>query len=377
MSMSDPGLSAIVLAAGHGTRMHSTRPKPLHMLCGKPMVIYVLDALAAADLDHLVVVVGHGAERVTKKLHEHAPELALDFVEQRLQRGTGDAAAVGLTGLADEDLNDGDVLVLPGDTPLLRGETIAELVRTHRSSRAACTILTAQLADPKGYGRILRGGDDGVAGIVEETDATAEQRRIDEINTGIYCFRSGLLSPALRRITPDNVQGEFYLTDVVSVLIEAGHPVASALVADPGETIGVNDRVQAADAEAALRHRTNVGWLRRGVSMVDPERTYIDTTVELAADVSIFPGTILQGRTVVGEGAEIGPDTRLVDCAVGARARIEKTMARDAEVGTGAQVGPFAVLDPGAQIDSDTVTGPFYTATNSEPLGGADAHGAD
>jgi bifunctional UDP-N-acetylglucosamine pyrophosphorylase/glucosamine-1-phosphate N-acetyltransferase len=372
--MSDPGLSAIVLAAGHGTRMHSSRPKPLHMLCGKPMVVYVLDALAAADLDHLVVVVGHGAEQVTKKLHEHAPDLALDFVEQRLQRGTGDAAAVGLTGLADDDLNDGDVLVLPGDTPLLRGDTIGELVRTHRSSGAACTVLTARVPDPSGYGRILRSPDGGVAGIVEESDATAEQRQTDEINTGIYCFRSGLLPPALRRITPDNVQGEFYLTDVVSVLLAAGHAVASALAADAGETIGVNDRVQLADAEAALRRRTNHGWLHRGVSMVDPDRTYIDTTVVLAADVSIFPGTILQGRTVVGEGAEIGPDTRLVDCAVGARARVEKTMARDAEVGAGAHVGPFAVLHPGAQVDSDSVTGPFYTATNSEHLGGSDAN---
>ena len=370
--MSSPGLSAIVLAAGHGTRMHSSRPKPLHMLCGKPMVVYVLDALAAAHLDHLVIVVGHGAERVTKKLHEHAPELALDFVEQRLQRGTGDAAAVGLTGLSDDDLNDDDVLVVPGDTPLLRGETLRDLVATHRATGAACTILTAQIDDPQGYGRILRAADGSVAGIVEETDATPEQRQIDEINTSIYCFRSGLLSPALRRITPDNVQGEFYLTDVVSVLLEAGHPVASALAADAGETIGVNDRLQLADAEAALRRRTNRGWLERGVSMVDPERTYIDTTVELAPDVSLFPGTLLQGRTVVGEGAEIGPDTRLVDCAVGAGARVEKTMARDAEVGAGAHVGPFAVLNPGVQVDSESVTGPFYTATNSELLGDSD-----
>jgi bifunctional UDP-N-acetylglucosamine pyrophosphorylase/glucosamine-1-phosphate N-acetyltransferase len=351
--------------------MHSSRPKPLHMICGKPMVVYVLDALAAASLDHLVVVVGHGAERVTKKLHEHAPELALDFVEQRLQRGTGDAAAVGMTGLSDDDLNDDDVLVLPGDTPLLRGETVRELVDTHRSTGAVCTILTARVRDPQGYGRILRSADGAVEGIVEESDATAEQRGIDEINTGIYCFRAGLLSPALRRITPDNAQGEFYLTDVISVLLEAGHPVGSELVGDAGETIGVNDRVQLSDAEAALRKRINSSWLRRGVSMVDPDRTYIDMTVELAPDVSIFPGTLLQGRTVIGEGAELGPDTRLVDCAVGAGARVEKTMARDAEVGAGAHVGPFAVLHPGAQVDSDAETGPFYTATSTESLGGA------
>jgi bifunctional UDP-N-acetylglucosamine pyrophosphorylase/glucosamine-1-phosphate N-acetyltransferase len=370
--MSSPGLAAIVLAAGHGSRMHSSRPKPLHMLCGKPMVVYVLDAIAATNLDHLVVVVGHGAERVTKKLHEQAPDLVIDFVEQRLQRGTGDAAAVGLTGLPEDDLSDGDVLVLPGDTPLLQGNTLQGLVDTHRASGAACTILTARVEDPTGYGRVLRNADGGVQGIIEETDATVEQRSVDEINTGIYCFRRGLLSPALRRITPDNAQGEFYLTDVVSVLIEAGHSVASAMTADAGETIGVNDRVQLAEAEAALRRRTNRRWLGRGVSMVDPERTYIDTTVELSPDVSIFPGTILQGRTVVGEGAEIGPDTRLVDCAIGAGAQVEKTMARDAEVGPGAHVGPFAVLHPGAQVDSNTVTGPFYTASNSEPPGGSE-----
>src|SRR5690554_1113582 len=258
--MSARRLSAIVLAAGEGSRMKSSRPKPLHLLCGRPMVHYVLDAIPREDLDRVVVVVGHGAERVTKRLTEDGDGLSLGFVEQRQQRGTGDAVAVGLTGL-HEDADDDDVLVLPGDTPLLRRETIAALVDEHRLSDAACTILTARLPDPTGYGRIVRSTkDDRVQRIVEQADATVEEAAIDEINTGIFCFRRSLLAPALRRISPENAQGELYLTDVVEVLAEAGHKVVSVVAPDPDETHGVNDRVQLAAAEATLRARTNRAW---------------------------------------------------------------------------------------------------------------------
>lgn len=368
--MAQRSVSAVVLAAGEGTRMRSERPKPLHLLCGRAMVLYVLDALADCAVDRVVVVVGHGAERITKKLLQEAPDLRLDFVEQHVQRGTGDAASVGLTAFPDEadDLDDdpgdgdGDVLVLPGDTPLLRPGTVAELVRCHRETDAACTILTARVPEPHGYGRVVRDRDDHVARIVEQADASFDEQEIDEINTSIYCFRRSLLAPALRRVSPENAQGEYYLTDVVAVLHDAGHRVDAVVAADAAETQGVNDRRQLAIAEAELRRRTNASWLRRGVTMVDPERTYIDTTVRLAADVTLFPGTILQGRTVVGERAELGPDTRLVDCVVGADARVEHSSGRDAEVGAAARVGPFAVLVPGDQISEGAVTGPFYTA---------------
>jgi bifunctional UDP-N-acetylglucosamine pyrophosphorylase/glucosamine-1-phosphate N-acetyltransferase len=361
-------LSAIVLAAGEGTRMRSTRPKPLHLLCGRAMLLYVLDALGDCDVHRVVVVVGHGAERVTKKLQEEAPDLLLDFVEQHVQRGTGDAVSVGLTAFPDDDLDDldGDVLVLPGDTPLLRPATVAALHATHRSTGAACTILTARLADPTGYGRVVRGRDGRVARIVEHGDATEEERAIDEVNTSIYCFRRSVLAPALRRLSPENAQGEYYLTDVVGVLHDAGYPVVSVVATDPTETQGVNDRLQLAAAEAELRRRTNESWMRRGVTMVDPERAYVDATVELAPDVTLFPGTILQGRTVVGPGAELGPDTRLVDCVVGPGATVAQTVGRDAEVGAGARVGPFAVLEPGAQVPADARTGPFYTAAAAD-----------
>ncbi len=347
--------------------MRSSRPKPLHLLCGRAMLLYVLDALSAAAPSRVVVVVGHGAERVTKKLQDTEPSLAVDFVEQHVQRGTGDAVSVGLTAFPEEDpADEGDLLVLPGDTPLLRAETIAALVHRHRQTGAACTLLTARLPHPAGYGRVVRDADDRVRRVVEHADASGDELDIDEVNTSIYCFRRSVLAPALRRLSPENAQGEYYLTDVVEVLHDAGYPVFSLVATDPVETKGVNDRIQLSAAEAELRRRTNAGWLSRGVTMLDPERTYIDATVELSSDVTLFPGTMLQGRCVVGQGAEIGPDTRLTDCVVGAGATVEITVGRDAEVGQGARVGPFAVLEPGSHVPDGVRTGAFYTADSEE-----------
>ena len=353
--------------------MRSSRPKPLHLLCGRAMVLYVLDALPQREIDRAVIVVGHGAEQVTKKLMEDDAGLRLEFVEQHQQRGTGDAVAVGLSGLADDDLDDddGDVLVLPGDTPLLQAETVANLVAEHRLSGAACTILTSKMADPTGYGRIVRvGKEERVAQIVEETDASPDEREIDEINTGIFCFRRSLLSPALRRIRPDNAQGELYLTDVVEVLAEAGHKVISVVAPDGTETQGINDRAQLAAAEADLRSRTNRAWQALGVTMVDPTSTYLDAAVTLAPDVTLFPGTILQGRTTIGAGVEIGPGCRLVDCTVGEHTTLEHTIARRSEIGADCQVGPYAVLEPGTMLRAGTRTGPFYTGSTTTGVDG-------
>jgi bifunctional UDP-N-acetylglucosamine pyrophosphorylase/glucosamine-1-phosphate N-acetyltransferase len=367
--MSERSLSAIVLAAGAGTRMKSARPKPLHLLAGRTMLQYMLDSLVDCHTGHVVVVVGHGAERVTKKLQAAEPDLHLTFVEQHQQMGTGDAASVGLTGLPEDDgpdADDHDVLVLPGDMPLLRPSSIAELVRVHRETGAACTVLTAVVDEPGRLGRIVRGKDDQVTKIVEAADASPEEAEICEINTAVYVFRQSLLAPALRRITPENAQGEYYLTDVVGVLRDAGYTVAAVQVADPAEGEGINDREQLASAEAELRRRTNEQWLRAGVTLVDPANTYIDAAVQLGPDVTIFPGTILQGDTVIGAGSEIGPNTRLVDCVVGAGCVVEQSNGRDAEIGAGAVVGPFAVLAPGAQVPGETVTGPFYAATGPD-----------
>ena len=354
-------LASVVLAAGEGKRMRSTRPKPLHLLCGRAMLLHILDRVAELGAERAVVVVGHGAERVTKKLIDDGPPgLPIEFVEQVEQLGTGDAVSVALTAFADDD-EDADLLVLPGDMPLIRSETLQRVIDHHRETGAAATLLSARVPDPTGYGRVVRGRDDRVVAIVEEADATAEQRAVDEVNTSCYCFKRSLVAPALRRVTADNAQGEYYLTDVIAVLAEAGHRVESVVGRDPAEMMGINDRVQLAAAEAELRKRTNESWLERGVTMLDPGHTYVDATVRLGQDVTLFPGTVLQGHVTIGDSSEIGPETRLIDVTVGENCIVRSTFAIDTEIGNGAVVGPFAHLPPGSSIAPGTVTGPFYT----------------
>lgn len=360
-------LTAVVMAAGEGTRMRSTRPKPLHRLCGRPMVLWVLDALAGLDLSRVVVVVGHGATRLTKTLAEaRSLRAPVEVIEQPVQRGTGDALSVALTAFTDDDGELDDLVVLPGDTPLLRAGTIAALVAAHREASAAATLLTARLDDPSGYGRVVRSRDGRVAGIVEEADADAEQRAVNEVGTSIYAFRRSVLAPALRRLSPDNAQGEYYLTDVIAVLHGAGYPVVSMVVPDPAEASGVNDRAQLAGAEAILRARINERWMRRGVTMLDPHHTYLDSTVELAEDVTLYPGTILQGTTRVAAGAEIGPGSHLVDCVVGARAQVISTSAEQVTIGEEARVGPWTWLVPGTVVSPGAVVRPPAGADGQE-----------
>jgi bifunctional UDP-N-acetylglucosamine pyrophosphorylase/glucosamine-1-phosphate N-acetyltransferase len=369
--MVDRPLSAVVLAAGEGTRMHSTLPKPLHRLCGRPMILHVLDALAELPVNKVVVVVGHRAEWVTKTLVDHAPtSLSIEFVEQAEQLGTGDALAVGLTALPDSAFDgEGDVVVLPGDAPLVRPPTLAALVRHHRLSDAAATILTARLDDPSGYDRVVRGRDDSVVAVVEDTEVTAAEAHLDEVATTIHCFRHSVLAPALRRLRPVGRRGEHSLTGIYAVLHDAGYRVESLVLGDPMEAAGVNDRAQLAVAEAELRDRINERWMRRGVTMWDPERSYVDASVQLAPDVVLLPGVVLQGDTVVGRGAEIGPQCHLVDTEVGEGARISSSTAVRASVGDHARVGPYAVLGPGAAVGAGQVVGPFTRLGSDEDAG--------
>ncbi len=359
-AMQERRLSAVVLAAGEGTRMHSERPKPLHLLCGRPMILHVLDAMAEIDVTRVVVVVGHRAEWVTKTLVQLAPaSMHIEFVEQETQAGTGDALAVGLTGLPDDDDEEEDVVVLPGDTPLLRPQTLAALVRAHRQEDAGATLLTAEVDNPGGYGRVVHGKDGWVCRVVEEVDATEEEKAIGEVNTSIYCFRRSILAPALRRLTPANAQGEYYLTDSVSVLFNAGYRVQSLVLPDPMEAAGVNDRAQLAVAEAELRDRINERWMRRGVTMWDPERAYVDAQVTLAADVSLLPGVILRGHCQIGLGSEIGPNCILTDTVVGRHAVVTESTCDRAKVGDEAKVGPYCVLQPGAEVAAGAVIAPY------------------
>ncbi|MFM2077547.1 MAG: putative bifunctional protein GlmU [Actinomycetota bacterium] len=360
-------VSVIVLAAGEGSRMRSNRPKPLHLICGRPMVMHVIHALEDVSPDRTVVVVGHGAERVTKKVQEQSPGWAhVTFVEQTVQRGTGDAAMVGLGAFPGDDLDDNStVVVLPGDTPLLQPGSIDALVAAHNANEFAATLITSVLDNPAGYGRVLRqpskDGNGRVLRIVEERDATAEERAVREVCTSMYAFRRDLLGPALRHLSPDNSQGEYYLTDVIGSLAAMGHRIGCVQVPE-AETQGVNDRWQLALAERELRSRTNRRWLLNGVTMLDPRQTFIDVTVTLGRDVTIYPGTILQGDTVIGDGCEVGPDTRLVDCTVGDGATVEHTVGRDSEIGADAKVGPYAFLPSGSSVHEGSVTGAFYTA---------------
>ena len=356
-------VSAIILAAGEGTRMRSSRPKPLHLICGRAMVLHVIHSLEQLAPDRTAVVVGHGAEQVTKKVQQLAPTWAnVAFVEQHQQNGTGDAASIGMTAFGGDDYDDeSTIVVLPGDTPLLRPATLRELVDTHVENGNAATLLTSVVDNPTGYGRVIRKANGQAARIVEHRDAAPDELDVKEICTSIYAFRRDLLGPALRKLTTDNAQGEYYLTDVISVLGAMGHRIG-VVQAPAGETQGVNDRWQLALAERELRARTNREHLLGGVTRLDPRQTFIDVTVTIGRDVTLYPGTILQGSTVIGDGCEIGPDTRLVDCAVGAEAVVEHTVGYDAEVGVGAVVGPYAHLPAGSSVASRATTGAFYTA---------------
>lgn len=356
-------VSAIVLAAGEGTRMRSSRPKPLHLICGRAMIVHVIHALEQLAPERTAVVVGHGAELVTKKVQMMAPDWAnVAFVEQVEQNGTGDAASVGMSALSGDDYDeDSTIVVLPGDTPLLRPETLRELVDVHIECSNAATLLTSVMEDPTGYGRVIRKADGQASRIVEHRDADPEELDVHEVCTSIYAFRRDLLGPALRKLTTDNAQGEYYLTDVISVLGSMGHRIG-CVQAPSRETQGVNDRWQLAKAERELRARTNRGWLMNGVTMLDPRQTFIDVTVTIGRDVTLYPGTILQGATTVGDACEIGPDTRLVDCAIGSEAIVDHTVGHAAEVGPGAVVGPYAHLPEGSAVVANTTTGAFYTA---------------
>ena len=357
-------LFAVVLAAGEGTRMRSGTPKPLHRLCGRPMVLHVLDALSELPVDRVVVVVGHGANEVVKTIQNEAPgDLTLEFVEQLEPRGTGDAVAVALPGFPDAfttDADEGDLVILPGDTPLVRRATLAHLIREHRALDAAATVLTAKLEDPFGYSRVVRSKDGRVSRIVDDADCTPSELDIDEVASQIYCFRRGVLAPALRRLSPDNSLGEYFLTDTIEVLHGAGYTVTTVVARDPMEAAGVNDRAQLAAAESEVRARINERWMRRGVTMWDAEATYLDMTVQLGPDVTLMPGVVLEGRTTIGEGSLIGPGCHLIDCEVGEGVRLTHTVAERAVIEDHAVVEAFSVLEPGTRLARGERVGPFF-----------------
>ncbi|GAB2673558.1 bifunctional UDP-N-acetylglucosamine diphosphorylase/glucosamine-1-phosphate N-acetyltransferase GlmU [Kribbella swartbergensis] len=359
--------AVVIMAAGLGTRMKSATPKVLHEIGGRSLVGHAVVTARALAPEHLVVVVGNGRELVEAHLHDIDPGVKTAVQEQQL--GTGDAVRAGLTAVPDDF--DGSVIVTSGDVPLLEAETLLELVAEHDKRGNAVTVLTARVPDPTGYGRIVPGEDGTVAAIVEHKDATPEQRQIDEINAGIYAFDAATLRDGLSRITTDNAQGELYLTDVISIAKADGKRVGAYVTADAMQTEGVNDRVQLATLRAELNRRTLGKLMRDGVTIVDPNTTWVDQTVQLARDVTLLPNTQLHGSTTIDEGATIGPDTTLTNVRVGAQATVIRAHGSDSEIGPQASVGPFAYLRPGTKVGVKGKVGTFVETKNTSIGDGA------
>lgn len=356
----------IVLAAGAGTRMKSKTPKILHEIGGRSLVGHALHGAADLVPDHLVAVVSHERERVTAAIDVIAGEIGRDvaIANQDLPRGTGDAARVGLTALPDDFT--GTVLVTVADAPLLDGPTLTALLRAHTTEPAAAVTLTSFIVDdPTGYGRIVRDSAGTVAAIVEHKDATDDQRAITEVNAGIYAFDAATLRDGLSQISTDNVQGEFYLTDVVEIARTAGREVRAHIVDDPAVVAGCNDRAQLSELGAELNRRTIRRHQLAGVTVVDPATTWIDVDVAIEADVRIEPGTQLHGRTVIATDATVGPDTTLTDVVIGAGATVIRTHGSSAIIGEGAMVGPFAYLRPGTDLGDNGKIGTFVETKNA------------
>lgn len=355
--------ASIILAAGQGTRMKSKKPKVLQELLDKPMLEYVVDAAEAVGSDPIMVVIGFGGEQVMEALGDR-----VEYVWQREQLGTGHAVMMAKEHLAGFD---GDVLILYGDTPLLSVETLSALVKARQESGATAAVLIAKLDEPGSYGRIIRDAQGNVCGIVEAKDATAEQKLICEVNTGIYVFESGPLLKALERITPVNAQGEYYLTDVIKILVADGFKVTGMVTDGAEEIMGPNDRIQLAQTEAYLRQQINRRWMLEGVTIVDPESTYIGSEVTIGRDTTIYPGTFLNGKTVIGEDCVIGPYTRIVDSTIGNGTEIQFSQIMGATIGPDNQVGPYAYIRPGTVSEATVKFGDFVEVKNCRIASGS------
>lgn len=358
--MTEHNLAIVVLAAGQGTRMNSATPKVLHRLGGRTILGHVLRTAESLGAELVRVVVRHERDQIVESLADYPGAVAVDQDEVP---GTGRAAQIGLHALPDDF--DGDVLVLSGDVPLIEVDTFQHMLDEHRGRRADATLLGAELADPHGYGRVIRGEDGLVERIVEQKDATAEEAAVTEINPGVYVFRAQVLRDALARVGTDNAQGEKYLTDVVGILRSGGGSIAGITAPDAAAALGVNDRVQLADAARTLNQRVIRRWQLEGVTVQDPLTTWIDDTATLARDVTILPNTHVLGATSVSEGATIGPDTSLVDTEVGSGAMVRRSDVTLAVIGAGAAVGPWAYLRAGAELAAGAKAGTFVEIKNA------------
>lgn len=348
---------AVILAAGQGTRMKSKLYKVLHPVVGRPMVQHVIDQLKTIELDEIITIVGHGAESVKEVIGDQST-----FVLQAEQLGTGHAVLQAKDLL--ENL-DGTTLVVCGDTPLITGETYQALLDHHEQVGSKATILTAIAEDPTGYGRVIRDTNNEVEKIVEHKDASAQELKIQEINTGTYCFDNRALFSALKRVSNHNAQGEYYLPDVIEILKQDQEKVSAYLTPNFEETLGVNDRVALAQAEKIMIQRINEKHMRNGVTIIDPSHTYIGLDVIIEQDVVIHPGTIIKGSTTIKRDAEIGPFTEITNCIIGEAAVVKQSVLTDSEVGDRVQVGPYAYIRPETVVGHDAKIGHFVEVKKS------------
>ncbi|MBK4142333.1 bifunctional UDP-N-acetylglucosamine diphosphorylase/glucosamine-1-phosphate N-acetyltransferase GlmU [Corynebacterium macginleyi] len=357
--------AVVVLAAGAGTRMKSTKQKTLHEIGGRALLGHALHAAAGINPDHLVTVVGHQRDQVSPVVEKISKELDREVIlaVQEEQRGTGHAVSCGISPLSDFE---GTIIVTNGDVPLLTSETIEGLRNTHTAQGNAVTVLSMHLADPTGYGRIMRETDGSVSAIVEHKDATEEQRLVDEVNSGVFAFDAAALRDALTKLDTDNAQGELYITDVLEIARTAGHGVGAHVAADPQELAGVNDRVQLAAAGRELNRRMVDKAMRGGATIVDPETTWIGVNVTIGTDVTIHPGTQLWGATSIADNAEVGPDSTLTNMQIGTGASVVRTHGSDSVIGVNAKIGPFTFIRPNTIVGEDGKLGGFVEAKNAE-----------
>ncbi len=348
---------AVILAAGQGTRMRSSLYKVLHPVCGKAMVQHVVDQVSALGFEEKVAVVGFGAEVVQEKLGDQ-----VSYVVQQEQLGTGHAVMQAENLLKDKQ---GTTVVLCGDTPLLTAETIQHLLTCHANEGAKATILTAVADDPTGYGRIIRNEEGLVERIVEHKDATDNERTIQEINTGTYCFDNIALFEALKQVGNDNIQGEYYLPDVIEILQRNAQTIAAYQTPEFEETLGVNDRVALAEAERIMKRRTNEHWMRQGVTILDPDHTYISTEATIGQDTVLYPGVIIQGQTRIGNDCVIGANTEIKDSSIGNQTVIRQSVIHDSEIGSAVNIGPFAHIRPHSSISDEVRIGNFVEIKKS------------
>ena len=357
--------AVIVLAAGEGTRMKSVTPKVIHPIGGRSLLHHAISAAAGSAPEHLVVVLRHAREQVAEHVSGIAEVIdrTVLVADQDDIPGTGRATECALTQLPD-DLT-GTVVVTYGDVPLLTAHTLSTLVEYHESQQDAVTVLSAQVARPRGYGRIVRDAAGDLERIVEEKDADEHQKRITEINSGIYAFDAAVLRESLAQVGTDNAQGEKYLTDVIQIARATGARVAALTTEDVWQVEGANDRVQLAQLGKELNRRIVEDWMRAGVTVVDPDTTWIDSDVTLQPDVTLLPGVQLHGACDIAAHAVIGPDTTLTDTEVGEGAQIVRTHGQLAVVGAGASVGPFAYLRPGTELGAEGKIGTFVETKNA------------